>query len=96
MSPALANSDAKSPSRRTGVSTNDYYKAACDIRIEVSERMTGNLEIIFLVLVVGDRFCSRPFKRNCQFGWLRGSQKLLKGKNFLVAGVRFELTTFGL
>jgi hypothetical protein len=31
-----------------------------------------------------------------KFGWLQGSQKLLKGKNFLVAGVRFELTTFGL
>lgn len=41
MSPALANSDAKSPSRMTGVSMNDYDEAACDIRIEVSERMTG-------------------------------------------------------
>jgi hypothetical protein len=30
---------------------------------------------------------------NYQFGWLRGLQKLL---NFLVAGGRFELTTFGL
>ncbi len=31
-----------------------------------------------------------------KFGWLRGSWNLLKGNKFLVAGVRFELTTFGL
>jgi len=31
-----------------------------------------------------------------QFGWLRGSRKLLKGKDFLVAGGGFEPPTFGL
>jgi hypothetical protein len=37
--------------------------------------------------------CRLPFARshwigtrNCQFGWLRGSRKLLKRKDFLVAG----------
>ena len=58
--------------------------------------MTGNPEIIFLVLVIGDLFCSRPLKRNCQFGWLQGLRKLLKEKNFLVAGGGFEPPTFGL
>ena len=33
---------------------------------------------------------------NYQFGWLRGLQKLLKGRNFLVAGGGFEPPTFGL
>jgi hypothetical protein len=33
---------------------------------------------------------------NYQFGWLRGLQKLLKGRNFLVAGAGFEPATFGL
>jgi hypothetical protein len=39
-----------------------------------SRRITGNTE----VWMIGNR--------NCQFGWLRGWQKLLRGKDFLVAG----------
>jgi hypothetical protein len=30
---------------------------------------------------------------NYQFGWLRGLQKLLKGRNFLVAGARYVPNT---
>jgi hypothetical protein len=47
------------------------------------------------------RKCSERRLRNesgilYKFGWLQGSQKAMKGKNFLVAGGGFEPPTFGL
>jgi hypothetical protein len=42
----------------------------------------GNISIVFVVC----RSLARIGTRNCQFGWLRGSRKLLKRKDVLVAG----------
>jgi hypothetical protein len=59
------------------------------------DRVTGNPEITFWLSHRRSILLTIIQTRNCQFGWLRGSWKLLKGRNFLVAGGRFELTTFG-